>query len=252
MTPRFAAILVAAALGILALSGCDALPGRPRPTDRAAVPSQATTFSALYSQHCAGCHGANGHLGAARPLNDPLYLALIPQDRLRQIVAQGVPGTAMPAFAANAGGVLTEAQIEALVSGMLVRWTQPSAFTDVSLPPYDAVEAIANGSGTGDPERGWMVYATACAGCHGADGNGGPNGGSVVNAAYLTLVSDQALRTAVIAGRTDLGMPDWRQDTSGQALTPQEITDVVAWLISQRRPAVGRTTSSAEAKRPQP
>jgi mono/diheme cytochrome c family protein len=162
-------------------------------------------------------------------------------------------GTAMPAFAANAGGVLTEAQIDALVSGMLARWSQPSAFTDVSLPPYDAAEAIANGSGArGDPERGWAVYATACAGCHGADGNGGAQGGSVVDASYLALVSDHALWTAVIAGRTDLGMPDWRQDIPGQALTLQEIADVVAWLVSQRRPVVGRTASSAEARRPQP
>jgi mono/diheme cytochrome c family protein len=251
MTPRIAVILAAAALGILALSGCDALPGRPRPADRAAVPPQVTAF-ALYGQHCAGCHGADGRLGPARPLNDPLYLALIPQDRLRQIVAQGVPGTAMPAFAANAGGVLAEAQIEALVGEMLARWSQPSAFTDVSLPPYDAAEAVANGSGAGDPERGWAVYATACAGCHGADGNGGPNGGSVVDASYLALVSDQALRTAVIAGRTDLGMPDWRQDVPGQALTPQEIADVVAWLVSHRRPVVGRTASSAESRRAQP
>ena len=77
-------------------------------------------------------------------------------------------------------------------------------------------------------EQGLRVYAEACASCHGADGKG-DKGGSVVDAAYLALVSDQALRTAVIAGRTDLGMPDWRSDIPGQPLTAQQIADVVAW-----------------------
>ena len=39
----------------------------------------------------------------------------------------------------------------------------------------------------------------------------GRRAGSIVDPAYLALVSDQALRTTVIAGRPDLGMPDWRE-----------------------------------------
>jgi cytochrome c oxidase cbb3-type subunit III len=97
------------ALALLVLTGCDVMPGRPQPADRPVLPSEVTAFTALYGQYCAGCHGADGGLGAARPLNDPVYLALIPQERLRNIIAQGVPGTAMPAFAAGAGGALTEA-----------------------------------------------------------------------------------------------------------------------------------------------
>jgi hypothetical protein len=74
----------------------------------------------------------------------------------------------------------------------------------------------------------------------------------VVDAAYLALVSDQALRTAVIAGRTDLGMPDWREDIPGQPLTPQQISDVVAWLAARRGPVVGRSGSRVEVRRSQP
>jgi mono/diheme cytochrome c family protein len=237
------------ALALLALAGCDAMPGRPRQSDRPVLPSEVTAFTALYGQHCAGCHGADGRLGAARPLNDPLYLALVPPERLRQIIAQGVPGTAMPAFVASAGGALTEAQIEALSSNMLRRWGQPSTVKGLALPPYSATEAVAEGMSPGDPERGREVYAVACAKCHGADGRGGRQGGSVVDAAYLALVSDQALRTAVIAGRTDLGMPDWRGDVAGQPLTPQQIADVVAWLASHRVPVVGRSSPSVQAGR---
>jgi mono/diheme cytochrome c family protein len=199
-----------------------------------------TAFTALYGQNCAGCHGADGRLGAARPLNDPIYLALVPRERLRTIIAQGVPNTAMPAFSTATGGALTDAQIDALLSDMLAGWSQPALVKDLTLPPYDAAKAVANGSSPpGDPEQGREVYATACADCHGADGSGGRKGGSVVDASYLALVSDQALRTAVIAGRPDLEMPDWRGDIRGQPLTPQQIADVVAWLISHRVAVVG-------------
>ena len=56
---------------------------------------------------------------------------------------------------------------------------------------------------------------------------------------YLALVSDQGLRTAVIAGRPDLGMPDWRGE-HGTPLTADQVSDVVAWMASHRVPVVGR------------
>ena len=253
MTRRVSAITVAsAALAAFVLVGCDAMPGQPRQADQPLLPSHVMAFSALYGQNCAGCHGAEGNVGAARPLNDPIYLALVGADRLRKIVAEGVPGTSMPGFAAGAGGALTEPQINALVSDMLKRWGRPMQASEVPLPPYDAAGALDNGSGPGHPDQGSTVFAEACARCHGPDGKGGDKGGSVVDAAYLALVSDQALRTAVIAGRTDLGMPDWREDIPGQPLTPQQISDVVAWLAAQRGPVVGRSGSSVEVRRSQP
>ena len=244
------AVALAAAL-VLTLTGCD-LPGRPRAADRPVLPSQVTAFGPLYGRHCAGCHGADGRLGAARPLNDPVYLALIPPDRLRRTISQGVPGTPMPAFATAVGGVLTAVQVDALVAGMLTRWARPEAVKGLALPPYDAEDAVARGSGPGDPRRGADVYRVACARCHGSDGKGGPQAGPVVDDAYLALASDQALRTVVIAGRADLGKPDWREDVPGQPLGPQQISDVVAWLTAQRRPVAGRPVSGADPGRPQP
>jgi mono/diheme cytochrome c family protein len=245
-------VIAAMALALVALVGCDAMPGRPRPADQPTLPSQAMGFAELYGQFCAGCHGADGRLGAARPLNDPTYLALVPPDRLREIIAQGVPGTAMPGFAPTAGGPLTAAQVDALIHEILQRWSRPLPSPEVALPPYAAQAMGANGSPAGDPEQGLKAYAEACARCHGPDGNGGDKGGSVVGAAYLALVSDQALRTVVIAGRTDLGMPDWREDIPGQPLTPQQISDVVAWLAARRGPVVGRQVSGMQRAQSQP
>jgi len=221
---------------VLTLTACDALPGRPTAADRELLPSEVMAFDALYGRHCAGCHGADGRLGAARPLNDSVYLSLIPRDRLRTIIANGVPDTAQPASAISAGGALTERQIDALVDGLIARWGRPPMGTDLPLPPY----AAPAGTAPGDVARGQAVFASACARCHGRDGRGDEQAGSVVEPAYLALVSDQSLRTTVIAGRTDLGMPDWRGYIPGRPLTAQQVSDVVAWLVTNRAPVVGR------------
>lgn len=230
--------LAATLAGLVAscwLAGCEWMPGKPTEAERPVLASQVTNFGALYRQNCAGCHGIDGRWGAARPLNDPLYLALIKAATLRQIIRQGVSGTTMPAFAQSAGGRLSEQQIAVLVEGMRRRWGQSQQFQGVHFPPYSLQEALATYSGPGDPQRGQQAYTTYCAHCHGSDGTGGTHGGSVVDAAFLALVSDQGLRTTVIAGRPDLGMPDWRAAVPGRPMTAQEISDVVAWLVSHRR-----------------
>ena len=226
----------------LTLVGCDILPGKARARaieEIAATPAMA--FDALYARQCAGCHGNGGRLGAARPLNDPVYLALVPAERLRLVIAEGVPGTAQPAFARSAGGGLTEEQIDALVQGLVRAWARPEETKSVQAPPYAAA--------LGDPDRGKAVYAAACAGCHGADGRGGPKAGSVVDPSYLALVSDQYLRTTVIAGRADVGMPDWRGYIPGRPLAPAEISAVVGWLVAQRKPVPGRPIASVSDPR---
>jgi cytochrome c oxidase cbb3-type subunit 3 len=237
MTAMGALNVALATLLCVSLAGCDILPGRARArAQRDTPPAQMAAFYALYDQQCAGCHGRDGRLGAARPLNDPVYLALVPSERVRDVIAHGLPGTAQPAFATSAGGSLTDQQIESLVQGLRTSWSRPNVLRDDSAPPYAAP--------LGDPERGSVVFAAACANCHGADGGGGPNARSIVDPSYLALVSDQHLRTTVIAGRADLGMPDWRGQIPGRALSPAEISNVVAWLVTKRTPVPGRPGGS--------
>jgi mono/diheme cytochrome c family protein len=231
-------LIVTGFVALLTLSGCDSVPGKPRPAEREPLPSEVMTFDALFSRNCAGCHGANGRLGAARALNDPVYLALVPRERVRQVIAAGVPGTAQPAFALSAGGPLTDAQIEILIDGLNARWRAGSGVLPAELPLYDAGPMTQSDRGATD--RGRVVYAAGCAACHGEDGRGGPRGGAIVDPSYLALVSDQHLRTTVLAGRSDLGMPDWRGGQAARPLTPQQISDVVAWIVAQRKPVPGR------------
>ena len=212
---------------LASLTACDALPGKPTDAERPLRPDQVVSFDQLYGGNCAGCHGADGTLGAAQPLNDPVYLNLAGVDRLRALIADGVPNTLMPGFGAAAGGTLTDQQIAIIAGGMLSRWGAASRLNGATLPSYAA-------DAPGDAQHGSAAYSTYCGGCHGADGAGGKKGGSIVDGSFLALVSDQALRTAVICGRPDLGMPDWRGDASGHVLADGEISDIVAWMVAQR------------------
>jgi cytochrome c oxidase cbb3-type subunit III len=243
MTPQFRIRAGAIALIGLGLIGCNRLPGRPNVANREVIPSRVTSFDVLYRQNCAGCHGAGGRRGAARPLNDPVYLALVSPERLRKMIGDGISGTSMPAYGPSAGGDLTDAQIDALVKGMLARWARPDVVKGLTLPPYEAQAKVKSPA---ERERGTAVFARACASCHGPEGKGGPGAGSIVDPTYLALVSDQSIRTTVIAGRSDLSKPDWRNYVPGQPLTPQDVSDLVAWIVGHRKPVPGRPAIARE------
>ncbi len=225
-------------LAAFVLGACDRLPGRPLEAERYVRPDAVLDASVLFAANCSGCHGEPGRVGPARNLADPLYLAVIGRTDLRRVIALGVPGTSMPAFAQAEGGWLTEAQVDALADGILSRWSTPDAFRGQSLPAWSAAAAERAGVAPGDPARGARVFARACASCHGADGSTGA-GGSIVDGAYLELMSDQALRSAVVAGRPELDMPSYRGESGDAPLDAQEISDVTAWLISKRPPVPG-------------
>src|SRR5579875_713667 len=95
----------------LFLAGCD-WPGKPKDTDRPIPADQIEDFSTLYSTHCAGCHGTDGQGGPAPPHNDPLFLAIVPDEVLHQVITEGRTGTPMTAFAKDRGGPLTKKQID--------------------------------------------------------------------------------------------------------------------------------------------
>ena len=61
-------------------------------------------------------------------------------------------------------------------------------------------------------------------------------GGSVIEASYLALVSNQYLRWVIIAGRPEWGMPAYHElpEANGHALTDQQISDLVAYISSRR------------------
>jgi cytochrome c oxidase cbb3-type subunit 3 len=232
MNPR--AGLSIAAFALLALAGCT-MPGKPTPADIVQRPSDNLDPVALYKQNCAGCHGADGKLGPAPPIGDPVYLAIVDDDTLRKVISKGRPGTPMSAFAESEGGMLTGKQVDAIVNGMRQAWGKTDVLQGVTPPPYAAKAA-------GNPEVGQMVFVLVCASCHGPEGKGSDKVGSIVDPNYLSLITNQGLRTITIIGRPDFNAPDWRNNVPGHPMTDQQITDIVAWLASQR-PAGAATAS---------
>jgi cytochrome c oxidase cbb3-type subunit 3/ubiquinol-cytochrome c reductase cytochrome c subunit len=218
------------------LAGCN-LPGRPKPEPEVPRPEQVLSFDKLYGDNCAGCHGEDGKNGAAANLSNPAYQALIDDASLRDVIAKGQTGTLMPGFGLQSGGTLTDAQIDALVQGMRARWRTGDPFGGQTPPPYRATHA-------GDPAKGKAVYAEACARCHGPSaqqpGKARPIAGSILDASFLALINEQTIRTTIIAGRPDIGEPDWRAHIPGRPMTDEEVTNVSAWLMSQKSPTPGQ------------
>ena len=228
-----------AILPLVLLTACSTPYGQPSHRNSESVaPNDVLDFSTLYAQNCAGCHGEDGQGGASLALANPVYLGIVDQKDLRKVVANGVRGTAMPAFAQPAGGMLTEQQIDVITSGMFSRWKRKGILDGVNPPSYAAKSA-------GNAEHGKVVYGTYCASCHGAGGEGTPKGSAITNDSFLALVSDQGLRTIVITGKPELGAPDWRGNVPGKPMSDQEVTDVVAWLASQRVQNPGQPYSAS-------
>ena len=231
------AALTLSALAATACGGRDAAPGRPLANAQMIRPDAISDFTVLYAKNCSGCHGMDGKGGAAVEIGDPVYLAVADDAAIMHVISDGHEGTSMPAFAQHSGGMFTDHQIQVIARGIRARWGKPDAFRGAIAPPYAA-------PGPGDPKRGVSVYGAYCSSCHGADGHGGNKASSIVDPSYLTLVSDQYLRTRVIVGMPELGAPDWRGNIPGKPMSPEDVSDVVAWLASQRPPLPGQAYSS--------
>lgn len=73
----------------------------------------------IFGTRCAACHGARGEGSPIAPSVHPLRALIADSSaRVYAIVAGGVPGTAMLAFATTNGGQLDETAIRALVAWM--------------------------------------------------------------------------------------------------------------------------------------
>jgi cytochrome c oxidase cbb3-type subunit III len=204
----------------------------PRAEGRPIRSDQVTDFATLYGLHCAGCHGADGQFGPAPPLNDPLFLAIVPDAVLLQMVADGRPGTPMPAFSRKKGGTLTDEQVRAIANGIKSRWKAERP--EIPTPDY----LVAADRTPGDAGRGRIVFDRACASCHGPDGLGGKVG-PIHEPAFLALISDQAVRRFILTGRRDLKMPDYAgkagRPPDFRPLSPTDVADLVELVSGWRR-----------------
>jgi cytochrome c oxidase cbb3-type subunit 3 len=215
--------------------GCHRRIGPPNDQEELLRPEDVVSFDRLYAQNCSACHGENGSGGPALDLANPKYQALVNDESLRHWITSGMPGTQMPAFGESAGGFLTPQQVDTLVSGMRSRWAHPDRnVTD--MPHYSS-------SAMGSAEQGRQIFQVNCSSCHEQAQK------KITDTSYLALMSDQSLRTIIIAGRPDLGQPDWKQVRPDQPLTDQNVSDLVAYLYSLRSDTPGQPYPETNIKR---
>jgi mono/diheme cytochrome c family protein len=215
--------------------GCDRKIGPPNDQEELIRPENIASFDRLYKQNCSACHGENGSGGPALDLANPKYQALVDDVSLRRWITSGMPGTQMPAFGESAGGFLTPQQVDVLVAGMRARWDHKGRGTE-EMPSYSS-------TAVGNVEHGQDNFRVSCSSCHQQGQQ------KITDASYLSLVSDQTLRSIVIAGRPDLGHPDWSQVRHGQPLTDRDVSDVIAYLHSLRSDTPGQPYPETSIKR---
>ena len=185
-------------------------------------PNEIVDFDALYRTNCSGCHGADGNLGPRRRSTIRCFWRSFPTTSCCNLIADGRPGTPMPAFSREHGGPLTDAQVKALARESNRTGPGRSALAEACPPPSylrrDTPTRPARRRCKLRVGRG-KLFARACAECHGADGNGGDMAGAINDPAFLALISDQALRRLIITGRPDLGCRTLPATTAGPTIS---------------------------------
>lgn len=185
----------------------------------------------IYQQYCFACHGEGSYgrwdktfkrfIPAIRGVS---LLATSSPDYLRYNISKGRPGTQMPAWEAQAGGLRTEeiAAVEGFLRSGLSG--QPVA------APLPAVSR-------GGADKGAVLFMNHCMGCHGPGGRGGV-APEIGNPTFSTAASDEFIATTIRNGRKGAAMPSFqRSGTTG--LGDAEIGDLLAFIRSLNPAAPG-------------
>lgn len=199
----------------------------------AALPADAAggDGAALYAQRCAACHGDDGGGGVGVPLSLPDFQATVDDAYLAKTIRLGRPGRVMPAFTD-----LDDTQLETLVRHVRTL-----------VPPAAKVPPVMVRVRPGNAARGAKLYARHCAGCHGADGEGGHGTGvtfsrprdypilapALHNQGFLAAANDAVIKATLMHGRRGTPMRSF----IAQGLKERDIDDLVAHVRSfERRP----------------
>jgi cytochrome c oxidase cbb3-type subunit 3 len=183
----------------------------------------------LYADNCAVCHGPQGEGRVGARLKD--FPSISPQAFVKATVANGVPGSKMPAWSKAKGGPLTDAEIDA-IAAFVATWTTGSIPVAPTEAPRPLVALPTVAGVSGDPARGAQVFQQNCRTCHGDKGEGrvGVNLAKPFASAFLAAYVKQAVSSGVQGSV----MPAWAQ-LNGGPLTNQQIDDVTAFVLSMQK-----------------
>ena len=193
----------------------------------------ATDGATLYGTFCAACHGQQGQgmrypgMPAFPAIANPDFLALAPDDFLRQTIHRGRPGRRMPAWGEKSGGLRPE-EVETLVAFLRRLGGAVPVEADPRPPRWAA----------GDGARGAELWKANCASCHGAEGEGA-EGPALANRVLLESATDTYLFETVGRGRRGTSMPAFSVPSPvRRTLAEEEIESLVAhirgWEVESR------------------
>jgi len=176
----------------------------------------------VYRQYCTACHG-NGTYSRW----DKTFKRFIPAIRgvslissaspeyLASNIQRGRPGTQMPAWDKQAGGLQPE-EITAVIE--YLRGEAPAV---EKMPPL----ALA-----GNSTRGLTLFLRNCAGCHGMEGRGGI-APEIGNPVFQKAATDEFIVRTIRAGRQGTAMPAFERPDA-PAFSDQDVADVLAYVRS--------------------
>lgn len=104
----------------------------PPVTPLPGIPGDASAGGVVYAANCAVCHGDRGQGRIGRTLAKT-WEGTDPTAYIRQVVHDGIPGSAMPAWSQSRGGPLTEADIANV--GAFVLTFSPAASLPTPIAP---------------------------------------------------------------------------------------------------------------------
>jgi mono/diheme cytochrome c family protein len=190
----------------------------------------ATDGATLYGAFCAACHGQGGEgrrypgLAPFPAIGNPDFLEIAPDELVLETVRSGRPGRRMPAWGEAEGG-LRPAEIASVVRHVR------SLGGGAAQRPDGRPRRWAQG----DPEAGGRLYASACAGCHGAKGQGA-EGPMLANPVLLRAATDSYLAATIARGRRGTAMLGFESPTPARrALSGEEIESIVAFIRTWER-----------------
>jgi mono/diheme cytochrome c family protein len=205
------------------------LPQNYTPGDRVAawdadLHRKTTDPAVLYNRFCVSCHG-DGTYGQwdkffkrfNPAIRGPGLRAVADKDYLRAAIEQGRPGTLMPAWNKNAGG-LTGEQVSALVDYLAAGDERPP----------QKLQQVPEPLTRGSASRGGELFTQQCAGCHRGVNRVAP---ALENPVFQKTASDRFIAATICNGRKDTAMPAFQRPGTA-CLTDDEIRDLLAYVRS--------------------
>jgi mono/diheme cytochrome c family protein len=212
----------------------------------------------LYKEHCAECHGEDGEGGVVEDveglegtyleaINSEDYLYTRTDETTKLIVEYGQPNLGMPAFSLAYGGILTQQQIDAIVT-FVRSWDDRVIIEEEAA----AIPALAEGEIPDFETHVYPILRRRCISCH----REGKEKGNYLMTDYQSVMTSGDYAPNVVGGDLNSNMILMlnRQEIEAggpmpptRPLRPEEIDIITRWVEAGALPQRAEPTPQLEA-----